>query len=184
MKKPKKFGKIKKKKSAASDNDYVDNEALLAALKEYRALYEQTEAQKKPPPPVTPYIGESITKIATKLASRYNFVNYTYKDEMISEGVLNCIKYIKNFDPKKSKNPFCYISQICWHSFVRVIQNEKQQKFVAYKIAEQMNDPEYTKWFNETFSGLEDRFKECFGISEEDIVKIEEKLKKTRKNKK
>lgn len=183
MAEKKKYRKLKKAKSVASNNDYVEEAALLAALTEYRRQYEEAEKNGKALPPISPFIAECILKIATKLASRYNFVNYTYKDDMIADGVLNCVKYIKNFNPKKSKHPFCYISQICWHSFVRVINDEKDQKFTAYKIAENMNDSEYRKWFNSSFSGVEDRFKEYFGISEEDIVKIESKIKKKKPKK-
>ena len=180
----KKHKKSKKAKSLPSDNDYVDNEALLKALTDYRKKYLDSVSKGRKPPPVTDYIGECIYRIASRLASRYNFAAYTYRDDMVNDGVLNCIKYIKNFDPAKSKNPFCYISQICWHSFVRVIKSEKQHKYTAYKIAENMNDPEYRKWFNESFSGLEDKFKEYFGLSEDDVKKLDSETNKPKKKRK
>ena len=64
-------------------------------------------------------------KIANGLSYRPNFINYTYRQEMISDGIENCLQYIHNFDPEKSKNPFAYFTQIIYYAFIRRIQKEK-----------------------------------------------------------
>ena len=85
---------------------------------------------KKNIPPVTNYIGECFLKIATHLSYRPNFINYTYRDEMISDGIENCLQYVKNFNPEKSSNPFAYFTQIIYYAFLRRIQKEKKQTHV------------------------------------------------------
>ena len=61
------------------------------------------------------------------------------KDElppMISDGIENCVQYIKNFNPEKSSNPFAYFTQIIYYAFIRRIQKEKKQLYIKYKTME------------------------------------------------
>ena len=67
-------------------------------------------------------------KIANHLSYRPNFINYTYRDDMISDGIENCLQYLDNFDPNKSNNPFAYFTQIIYYAFVRRIQKEKKNR--------------------------------------------------------
>ena len=80
------------------------------------------------------YIGECIYKIATRLSTRPNFINYTYRDEMICDAIENCIQYIGNFNVEKSNNAFAYITQICYYAFLRRIQKEKKQVFIKQQM--------------------------------------------------
>ena len=84
--------------------------------------------------PVTEYIGECFLKIANHLSYRPNFINYTYRDDMISDGIENCLQYMDNFDPEKSNNPFAYFTQIIYYAFIRRIQKEKKQQEVKQKM--------------------------------------------------
>ena len=88
------------------------------------------------PPPISNYIGECFLKIANGLSYRPNFINYTYKQEMISDGIENCLQYIHNFNPEKSKNPFAYFTQIIYYAFIRRIQKEKKQTHVKLRMIE------------------------------------------------
>ncbi len=115
---------------------YVDNKAFLAAMVEYRMLVEKAKEEKKDKPPVTDYIGGCFLKIANHLSYRPNFINYTFRDDMISDGIENCVQYIHNFDPEKSKNPFAYFTQIIHYAFLRRIQKEKKQLEIKTKIIE------------------------------------------------
>ena len=87
-------------------------------------------------PPIPEYIGECFYKIATHLSYRPNFINYTYREEMIGDGIENCVQYIHNFDPNKSNNPFAYFTQIIYYAFLRRIQKEKKQLEIKTKIIE------------------------------------------------
>ena len=59
-----------------------------------------------------------------------------FREDMISDGIENCVQYIHNFDPEKSKNPFAYFTQIVHYAFLRRIQKEKKQLDIKTKIIE------------------------------------------------
>ena len=84
------------------------------------------------------YIGKCILLIATRLATKPNFSGYTYKEDMISDGVENCLQYMGNFNIEKSQNPFAYFTQIIWFAFLRRIQKEKKQMYIRFKSSQQM----------------------------------------------
>ena len=113
---------------------YVDNKKFLVAMIEHREKVQKAEDKKRKPPMVTNYIGECFLKIANHLSYRPNFINYTYRDDMISDGIENCLQYMDNFDPAKSKNPFAYFTQIIYYAFIRRIQKEKKQQQVKQKM--------------------------------------------------
>ena len=113
---------------------YVSNKDFLVAMKEYKKKCVAAEKAKKPRPPITDYIGECFLKIANHLSYRPNFINYTYKEDMISDGIENCLQYVSNFDPDKSDNPFAYFTQIIYYAFIRRIQKEKKQQDVKAKL--------------------------------------------------
>ena len=117
---------------------YINNADFLRALVEYKALCQEAVAQGKKEPKIPNYIGECWMKIAEGLSHKPNFINYTYRDEMISDGIENCLMYFNNFDPTKSSNPFAYFTQIIYYAFLRRIQKEKKQLYVKYKATEQM----------------------------------------------
>lgn len=113
---------------------YVNNADFLAAIKEYKQKVLEAEESGSDKPQVSNYIGECILKIATHLSYKPNFINYTYKDDMILDGIENCIQYIDNFDPAKSSNPFAYFTQIIYYAFLRRIAKEKKQSYIKNKL--------------------------------------------------
>lgn len=129
---------------------YVNNKEFLQALIVYkekvskaRELYFEKNG-KYPPnggnwdgkPRIPNYLGECFLKIATHLSYKPNFVNYMFRDDMISDGIENSVQYIHNFDPLKSSNPFAYFTQIIHYAFLRRIQKEKKQLEIKTKIIE------------------------------------------------
>jgi hypothetical protein len=118
--------------------NYVNNADFLQALVQYKEDCKKAKKNKVQPPPIPNYIGECWLKIAEGLSHKPNFINYTYRDEMMSDGIENCLMYFDNFDPTKSKNPFAYFTQIIYFAFLRRIQKEKKQTYVKYKATEQM----------------------------------------------
>ena len=115
---------------------YVNNKEFTQAVSEFNQACKLAESKGKTPPRMTEYIGECIYKIATRLSTRPNFINYTYRDEMICDAIENCIQYIGNFNQEKSNNAFAYITQICYFAFLRRIQKEKKQLEIKTKIIE------------------------------------------------
>lgn len=111
---------------------YINNADFLAALIEYKQ-----KKEKDSNTPIPNYIGECFMKIAEGLSHKPNFINYTYRDEMIGDGIENCLMYFDNFNPDKSKNPFAYFTQIIYFAFLRRIAKEKKQTYVKYKATQQ-----------------------------------------------
>ena len=121
---------------AAKKQHYVNNKQFLEAITEWKEKVKDAESLGVERPPVTDYIGECFLKIAQHLSFRPNFINYTFKEEMIGDGIENCLQYVNNFDPEKSKNPFSYFTQIIYYAFIRRIQKEKKQTHTKHKIIE------------------------------------------------
>ena len=112
---------------------YVNNADFLAALIEYKKACDEAKKKNKPDPQIPNYIGECFLKIADHLSRKPNFISYSFRDEMIADGIENCLMYFRNFDPEKSKNPFAYFTQIIYYAFLRRIMKEKKQLYVKYR---------------------------------------------------
>lgn len=128
-----------KRPSIEPNAHYVDNKKFLAELIEYKKEVDHAKANGLEKPMVNNYIGECFLKIATHLSYKANFINYTYRDDMISDGIENCLVAVDKFDPEKSSNPFAYYTQIIYYAFVRRIQKEKKQQSTKYKLLENID---------------------------------------------
>lgn len=115
---------------------YVDNEKFLRALIAYRRKCKTFRKNRRGKPRVTEYIGECFLKIAQGLSTKPNFINYTFREDMIADGVENCLVYMHNFNPQKSKNPFGYFTSIIYYAFIRRIQRERKHTYLRYKLIE------------------------------------------------
>ena len=128
---------------------YVNNKEFLYAIVAYKKDIREAEEAGLPKPVIPRYIGECFLKIATHLSYKPNFVNYMFKDDMVCDGIENCVQYINNFNPEKSTNPFAYFTQIIHYAFLRRIQKEKKQLEIRQKIIERSG-------FDEVMSADED----------------------------
>ena len=122
-----------KRKRVVSEH-YVNNKEFLEALVVFKAKCATAKEAGEPRPRISNYIGECFLKIATHLSYKPNFVNYMFREDMICVGIENCVQYIENFNPEKSKNPFAYFTQIIYYAFLRRIQKEKRQLEIKNKI--------------------------------------------------
>jgi DNA-directed RNA polymerase specialized sigma24 family protein len=116
--------------------NYVNNGEFLIAIVDYKALCGEARTNGLAKPQIPNYIGDCILQISRRLASKPNFAGYSYKDEMISDGLENAIQALDNFDPNKSTNPFAYFTQIIWFAFLRRIEKEKKQLYIKHKVIE------------------------------------------------
>jgi len=123
----------------ATNSHYIDNKKFYQALVEYKTLCDTAVAEGKEKPIIPNYIGECFLKISTHLSYKSNFINYTFKDDMISDGIENCLTAADKFDPTKSTNPFAYYTQIVYFAFIRRIQKEKKQQTTRYRMIENMD---------------------------------------------
>ncbi len=122
--------------SSRPSNHYIDNKEFYAAMIEWKKVVNAALENEEPKPPVTEYIGKCFLDIAEHLSYRPNFINYPYREEMIGDGIENCLMYASNFDPDKSKNPFSYFTQIIYFAFLRRIHKEKKQTYIKYRMIE------------------------------------------------
>lgn len=120
-------------------NHYIDNQQFLAALLEHRGRVLEAKENGTEIPQISNYLGDCFIKIARHLSYKSNFINYSYKDEMISDAIENCLAVVNNFDPAKSKNPFAYFTQITFFAFIRRIQKEKKQLQTKFRYIDQLD---------------------------------------------
>lgn len=114
---------------------YVNNKDFHLALIEHKKKVDLAKKKGLPPPRISNYLGDCFLKIANHLSYRPNFVNYMFREDMISDGVENCVHYINNFDTERT-NPFAYFTQIVYYAFLRRIHKEKKQMEIKEKIIE------------------------------------------------
>ncbi len=119
-----------------SQNHYVDNKRLYTEMIKYIREYNEAKEEGREPPRASNYIGECIWLIANRLSTNRNFIGYTYREEMIGDAIENCLRYLHNFNPDKSTNPFAYFTQIMYYAFLRRIEKEKKQSYIKYKTME------------------------------------------------
>lgn len=125
-------------KNKKSEN-YIDNKHFFEEMLRWKESIREAEEIGDGKPPITDYIGRAFMQIAENLAKKHNFVNYPFKEDMMSDGVENCLMYASNFDPAKSNNPFSYFTQIIYYAFLRRIQKEKKQNYIKYKYLESLD---------------------------------------------
>jgi DNA-directed RNA polymerase specialized sigma subunit len=118
---------------------YVTNKELLPEIIAFKKTWSEEDKKGEP----SEELGRMILLIATRYADKGNFTNYTWKDDMIGDAVLTCLKYIKNFNPEKSQNPFAYITTICRNAFINHIKKQHRHseiKDVCYNSHEILYD--------------------------------------------
>ena len=127
---------------ARKKQHYVNNEKFLEVMSDYREKYLQAKDNDTELPIIPDYAGECFLKIAERLSHRPNFINYAFREEMVSDGIENSVMYASNFNPEKSANPFAYFTQIIYFAFLRRIEKEKKQLYIKYKTMEEYSSLE------------------------------------------
>lgn len=167
-----------------SDSHYIDNKVFYAEMVKWKKEWKKAKKAELPLPPVTDYIGRCFLAIAERLSYRPNFINYPYREEMVGDGIENCLMYAANFDPTKSKNPFSYFTQIIYYAFIRRIQKEKKQNYIKFKCIEMARtNGTVPKWLNQAYndeSKIQDFFK-SLSLSDLDLENFKGTKKKEAK---
>lgn len=173
--------KVEEPKIKVKKEHYVDNKLFCKEMIEWKKKFKGCKERNESAPPVSEYIASCFVNIAENLAKKPNFVNYQFKEDMVGDGIENCLMYCSNFNPRKSKNPFSYFTQIIYYAFLRKIQKEKKQNYIKYKFLEhQDRDGNFTEFLK--MMGINEEEGEMFKkMSEEkDKEKKEKKKKKKR----
>lgn len=119
--------------SKKKKNHYVDNERFLNEIVEYKKKIAEAKEQGLEKPRVSEYIGKCIYLIAENLSHKPRFMNYSFRDELVSDAIENCFLYFDNFNPDKGSNPFAYFTQIIYYAFHRRISKEEKNRYIIYK---------------------------------------------------
>jgi DNA-directed RNA polymerase specialized sigma subunit len=175
------------KRKKVNKAHYVDNAKFLEAMIEYKREYNKSKESDTDLPMISEYLGSVFLKIAQRLSFRPNFINYAFKNDMISDGIENCLHYIHNFNPEKSNNPFAYFTQIIYYAFIRRIQKEKKQLYIKYKSMQNYSTaPEYMDQenSNNNYVSLSDYENSDFKVMVDEFVDTFEKSKKKKAVKK
>ena len=122
---------------------YVNNRDFSLAVVEYVKSVHAAKDAEKPIPKVTDYVATCFMKISEGLSHRPNFVRYTYREEMVMDGVENCLRAINNYKIETATrtgnpNAFSYFTQICFFAFIRRITKEKKQQEIKFRFIEKM----------------------------------------------
>ncbi|MCK9369336.1 sigma factor for late transcription [Candidatus Dojkabacteria bacterium] len=157
-------------------NNYINNTDFFNALIQYKAECDEAKLNGIKCKPIPEYIGECFMDIAEHLSRKPNFASYSFREEMVSDGIENCLMYFRNFDPEKSKNPFAYFTQITYFAFLRRISKEKQELYIKYKATEQVGILDE----NEQLNGIDGHMKqfEVYSNISEFIHNFEESKRK------
>ena len=122
---------------------YVNNKEFSLAVVEYVKSANEAKEKDLEVPKVTNYVATCFMKISEGLSHRPNFVRYTYREEMVMDGVENCLRAINNYrieTATRTGNPnaFSYFTQICYFAFIRRITKEKKQQDIKFRFIERM----------------------------------------------
>jgi len=168
--------------------NYIDNVKFTEEVSKYTEGIREAKINGKELPRMSEYIGTCVWEIANRLAFKPNFINYTYRDEMVGDGIENCLKYIHNFDGEKSQNAFAYVTQIIFYAFLRRIKREKKQDYIKYKLFERegihnLQGDAYAKnaEMMEKYNSNEEYLKGELHLSDKDIESYEKQIKSIKK---
>jgi len=128
------------KNKKEKNNYYIDPKRFIKVMNDY--YYKRLE---NPNYPISNEIGEMLLLMCQKISTRYNFANYTYKDEFISEAIVIAIKAVKKYNPNisiekrkdqknKQPNPYGFFTQVIWNAFLYQMNKEKQQEKLRDKL--------------------------------------------------
>ena len=176
--------KYKRAKRSKPVKNYIDNQKFLEALLDYKAEVKAAEENNQERPRIPDYIGQCFLDLARNISYSNNWIGYSYKEDFISDGLENAVKYIDNFDPNISRNPFAYFTQMIIYAFMRRIKIEKKQTYIKFKTIDMADIEEDTEFGNlvKAHYGTLTNYKDEFIKKYEDALKNE--TKKTKKNKK
>lgn len=117
---------------------YVNNAEFSQAVVDYVMTVQEAKKESQVLPIVPDYIAQCFLRIAEGLSHKSNFIRYTYREEMVMDGVENCLKAIENYNIEAATrtgkpNAFAYFTQIVWYAFLRRIAKEKKQQDIKLK---------------------------------------------------
>ena len=106
------MGKRKKKEEGYLSNNEMFKEVIKCQLDDQ----------------ISDKLGRMFMIMSRRIATKPNFSGYSYKEEMIGNGVVACCGALHKFDPDKSTNTFAYYTSIIHNAFIQILNKEKKQQ--------------------------------------------------------
>jgi DNA-directed RNA polymerase specialized sigma subunit len=124
----------KKKATTKKKKNYLNNKDLLAEV-----------IKSKEQDQMTDKLAKMLQMLCARYATRAQFANYTYNEDMQAYAMMMLVRTWRSFDPNKSKNPFAFFTQCIKNSFIQMLNKEKQQRNVRDELlVDQGLNPSYT----------------------------------------
>lgn len=138
-------------KDSVTKDFYVSNRRLYEEYIKWYAAIEVAKEEGIEEPQIPDFIVDAMMKISRRLSYKPNFINYSFKEDMISDALYDCVRFAKKFKisytskdgPIKDGNPFSYITTICFNAFLRRIDKEKTEKYVKAMIVAESPDNDF-----------------------------------------
>ena len=120
---------IKKKKPADKEKFYVNPQEFDDEIVKYYNSGKMSDN-----------LAMMVSKIANKLSYAPNFINYTYREEMVGDGIIRMFKALtsKKYDHAKGSNPFSYFTRIAFNAFRNRIKKEKHLRDIHEKYQNEL----------------------------------------------
>lgn len=125
--------------------DYINGKEMYAELLIYRSAYDDAIKNNNEKPQISDKLANCFIQISNRLANSYNFVNYSYKSEMIGDAIEKCLRKAHCFNPEQSEQCFAYFTQTAWHAFILRIKKEQQQSSVKAKLIRNKMSSEFVE---------------------------------------
>lgn len=130
---------------------YVSNKELYEHYAEWYSAIATAREEGIEDPQIPDFIVSAMMKIASRLSYKPNFINYTFKEDFISDALYDCVRFSKQFKLTytdkagvlQKGNPFSYITTICFNAFLRRIDKEKTQKYIKAQLVRDSLDLEF-----------------------------------------
>ena len=89
---------------------------------------------------LTNELASMVDKIAQKLAYAPNFINYSYRPDMIGDAIIKMMKALigKKYQHNKGQNPFSYFTRIAFNAYRNRIKIEKRNQEIHEKYKEEL----------------------------------------------
>jgi hypothetical protein len=162
---------------------YVNNAEMLEAIKTYKTQLKDARDNGTDEPRIPEYLGKCVLMIANRLSHKSNFINYSYRDDMVLDGIENCIQCMNSFDPDKSSNPFSYFTQVIYFAFLRRIAKEKKQSYIKGKLIQDMAFESFELQDHDDdgdFKNAYAAFMQAHSTFDDSFIKNKEKKKKVK----
>lgn len=152
-----------------------DNERVIDILRNWIPARKKALAEGTQLPMIPNYVAVQVQRIISKMSTRYNYRDYPFRDDMVSEAVVNILRYLHTFDVshvgKKGKiNFFSWVTMCADRSFARKLNIEEEHNYIKLRSFEEAggfaalaDDPDFQQQTFVDSTGIGMDFRERIG---------------------